>query len=720
MRRSPAGMQREAASRAAFCDFFAERQILCTPGFAEFNLDVPNQDSIYNLSAKDSTNNYTVSYLLESESSARGNTDLTESLRATIRMILDFLVVAFIGPNSSSASASVSPLAEIFDVPHISYASTSTELSNSEQFPYFFRTVPQDDGQADAIIQFAQAANWQSIAIFNTLDSYGSAGAQELQIAANRTGITINTQQEIFSGETSQDIITSRLIRIRDSLSRIIVIFMLEEDAARVLDAAQRLGIIDVGLGLIGFEPRSTYTNPEFIQWLADWSQIYNVPGGIITNFRNHSLSGFYEFLPPGTEPINYNAFGSQFDQLTPFAYDAMTVLLTAVESLSLQGISEKNLKKYGREWNHRTGTQQNMKFFIIMVEYSYCCQQVMITPSIELFLLPITPDIYEYKAYRATWPTLAAVGFVFVFTIIALTFRKRDDKVMNVGHLMLLSVIFSLFNRPTDSSCQAAIVFGHLGFFLSMGSLLVKNYAVAKFFYNPDNLNKVDMTDRELFLYMMVGVGFASIYLLLWGTIDPIRSSTNPDPADDMVTRENKNVFKINLYLGIVVIELLVLVSSVILAWFVRKAPSDYNESKAIGATMYATTFVVIVILTAFLAVRSTPDIAYALLSIGILISVASMQGFINGPKFSGVENVLDFGDVEEEKKSYMHLERRRLVSKLVRDNTSAELAILIYENKRRIQELEVEKRELSRRQNAAEFPSKSHKSEAFLLPQD
>jgi len=115
-------------------------------------------------------------------------------------------------------------------------------------------------------------------------------------------------------------------------------------------------------------------------------------------------------------------------------------------------------------------------------------------------------------------------------------------------------------------------------------------------------------------------------------------------------------------------------------------------------------------------------------------------MQGFINGPKFSGVENVLEFGDLEEEKKSYMHLERRRLVSKLVRDNTSAKLAILIYENKRRIQKLEVmhsearangsslshidilfqvEKRELLRQRNAAASPPSSLKNETSLLPQ-
>lgn len=104
---------------------------------------------------------------------------------------------------------------QVFDAPHVSYASTSNELSDSKAFPSFFRTVPQDDGQvrlqlmkslelmpyfkALAMVRFALKMGWTYISVvltlspswdkgkiisiekIDTLDSYGSNGAAALK-----------------------------------------------------------------------------------------------------------------------------------------------------------------------------------------------------------------------------------------------------------------------------------------------------------------------------------------------------------------------------------------------------------------------------------------------------------------------------------------------------------------------------------------------------------
>ncbi|CAG7820054.1 unnamed protein product, partial [Allacma fusca] len=65
-------------------------------------------------------------------------------------------VIGVIGGQSSSVSIQVANLLRLFQIPQISYMSTSPQLSNRERFPYFFRTVPSDVNQAHAILDILQ------------------------------------------------------------------------------------------------------------------------------------------------------------------------------------------------------------------------------------------------------------------------------------------------------------------------------------------------------------------------------------------------------------------------------------------------------------------------------------------------------------------------------------------------------------------------------------
>ena len=47
----------------------------------------------------------------------------------------------------------VANLGRLFRVPQVSYLSTSVTFCNREKFPFFFRTVPSDIHQADAILE---------------------------------------------------------------------------------------------------------------------------------------------------------------------------------------------------------------------------------------------------------------------------------------------------------------------------------------------------------------------------------------------------------------------------------------------------------------------------------------------------------------------------------------------------------------------------------------
>eukprot|EP00954_Amorphochlora_amoebiformis_P029131 1392710-Amorphochlora_amoeboformis.AAC.2 len=126
MRRSPAGLQREAAARAAFCDVFPG----CSPSGGAFNIGTPSRTSHYRLWGSDNSLGINVTYHLFSESSSTANTDVNRAIEEAIEAVVSRLVVAILGPNSSSSSKGINPISQIFSVPYLSYAATSTELSD--------------------------------------------------------------------------------------------------------------------------------------------------------------------------------------------------------------------------------------------------------------------------------------------------------------------------------------------------------------------------------------------------------------------------------------------------------------------------------------------------------------------------------------------------------------------------------------------------------------
>ncbi len=69
-------------------------------------------------------------------------------------------VSGVIGAAFSGVSIMVANILRLFKVPQISYASTSTELSDKSRFEYFSRVVPPDNFQAQAMVEIAKVMGW--------------------------------------------------------------------------------------------------------------------------------------------------------------------------------------------------------------------------------------------------------------------------------------------------------------------------------------------------------------------------------------------------------------------------------------------------------------------------------------------------------------------------------------------------------------------------------
>ena len=72
-------------------------------------------------------------------------------------------LVGVIGGMASSVSVQIASVLNYFRIPQVSPASTSDELSDRTRFLYFFRTIPPDSLQSQAIAETLKRLNWTSI-----------------------------------------------------------------------------------------------------------------------------------------------------------------------------------------------------------------------------------------------------------------------------------------------------------------------------------------------------------------------------------------------------------------------------------------------------------------------------------------------------------------------------------------------------------------------------
>ena len=100
-------------------------------------------------------------------------------------------VIGIVGPGRSSMSLTAASVADLFQVPMISYAATSDELSDKIKFPFFLRSVAPDRFQVDAIVDILVHFQWVYITILYSTDEYGINGARLLQQKAEENNICV-------------------------------------------------------------------------------------------------------------------------------------------------------------------------------------------------------------------------------------------------------------------------------------------------------------------------------------------------------------------------------------------------------------------------------------------------------------------------------------------------------------------------------------------------
>lgn len=154
-------------------------------------------------------------------------------------------VVAVVGTGNSRSSILVSNLLEVEDIPLISYAATSDELSSSA-YPSFFRTVPPDRFQSKVMADIAHEFKWRYVAAIAQDDAYGRSGIEFLQKHTKPLGICIAYENYFPAneGEQRRKKIETIIEELKDMEEvGVIILYCTSQPAVAVLEEAMRQGL---------------------------------------------------------------------------------------------------------------------------------------------------------------------------------------------------------------------------------------------------------------------------------------------------------------------------------------------------------------------------------------------------------------------------------------------------------------------------------------------
>ncbi|XP_067850657.1 extracellular calcium-sensing receptor-like [Heptranchias perlo] len=208
-------------------------------------------------------------------------------------------VLAMVGGGGSSESIAIARTIGPFRIPLVSYFSTCACLSNRQEYPAFYRTIPSDYYQSKLLAQLIKTFGWTWIGTIRSNNDYGNFGMQAFMEDIEKLGICVAFSVS-FSRTDPEEKVTEIVEIIKKSTTKLIVAFSATGEMRILLREIVRQNV--TGIQWIGSEAWVT------AELLSPDERIRFLIGTIGPAIHMAEVVGLREFLlkvHPATSPGN-------------------------------------------------------------------------------------------------------------------------------------------------------------------------------------------------------------------------------------------------------------------------------------------------------------------------------------------------------------------------------------------------------------------------------
>ncbi|XP_032401807.1 extracellular calcium-sensing receptor-like [Xiphophorus hellerii] len=195
------------------------------------------------------------------------------------------VVMAVVAESGSTPSISISRIIGSFNIPQVSHYATCACLSDKKQYPTFFRTIPSDQFQADALAKLVKHFGWTWIGAVRSDSDYGNNGMAAFLDVALREGICVEYSEAFYRTNPR-----SKIQRVADIIRR---------STATVVVAFAAIGEMKILLEELSRDPSPPRQWIGSEAWFTDMDMLRftSCAGAIGVAIQQSVIPGFRNFL---------------------------------------------------------------------------------------------------------------------------------------------------------------------------------------------------------------------------------------------------------------------------------------------------------------------------------------------------------------------------------------------------------------------------------------
>jgi ABC-type branched-subunit amino acid transport system substrate-binding protein len=583
-----------------------------------------------------------------------------------LRIIAEENILVMMGEVLSKVTEPLHYVLRGSKVSQASPVSTTMALSDRKEFPFYWRTVPADATLYTALVQTLKSQfNWNNVAAISSGEEEVDLSASVFADACSRAGINVVTAKGLQNLNATS--VETALSQIKDTGARVIFAALSVDAVRPIFEAARKLDMYSPTSGFIwvlNFIPHILDDIDPAVAAL--------IPEGCISVAPAYGIGSQYQKFLNGTRQKSADARLNPMLS-TSYIYDTALLVMHAVRAIDGRGQNYYDRNLFYAELNKvdfvgatgrvalKNGDRLHSEVSVVrrtsgaweeFVHHSFGGASIQdLASSVSVmpykFADPATSIFKDLSLNYMKWQDGAGLALVLITSLLLLcilgsailVFFWRNNvmirasspaflQVLLVGVTLAIISVFPSTGELSDASCTVRTWLFVLGFVMSYGACLLKNWRVYRL-WSDASMRIIRISNLHLVGYSSIFMIPFTLLLIVWTVIDKPSAVIR---GANLICEPGKSiVWSLLEFIGIG----LMLVAGVVLAFMTRAIPQLYNECKHIALASYNLTFCLVIgVALSFILQPVSITAAYVCYAIGVLFAFGGLWAIVLGPK--------------------------------------------------------------------------------------